>query len=328
LLVLCHVSALATSRPHPSHPAWLRMHSSASLGPRKACGATARGARWMQMVCVRAQHCLSSDGEQPRPITLWAQSESDRVRARYEGGLVRALPKHLRMYVAATHAPAPAHAAAKASDEGPRTMIDGVVNRAMRKVRMPVRCHEGIVVDASSSTNDAQPLRHAQRRATSTAARLRAQHRPVDALPPSRCDDVLFAKDVRGLDFLGGLDWHDAPAGGSEFACCVCHEGFETQDGCGDSSVHLRATLTGCGHSFCSPCLAEILRFQGVHCSELGGAASQSCSNCQREQFKTSSRGGAGDDHDVVLRQCKGWAPCPLCRHPYCEEQVVVSRTH
>ena len=104
--------------------------------------------------------------------------------------------------------------------------------------------------------------------------------------------------------------------------------GFETQDGCGDSSVHLRATLTGCGHSFCSPCLAEILRFQGVHCSELGGAASQSCSNCQREQFKTSSRGGAGDDHDVVLRQCKGWAPCPLCRNPYCEEQVVVSRTH
>ena len=203
-------------------------------------------------------------------------------------------------------------------------MIDGVVNRAMRKVRMPVRCHEGMVVDAPSSTNGAQPPCHAQRRATSTAARLRAQHRPVDAPPPSR-DTVLFAKDVRGSDLLGESDWHAAPAG-SEFACCVCHELFEREEVCGEGGANLRAMLTECGHSFCSPCLAEVLRFQGVHCLELGGAASQSCSACKREQAKSDSRGGASDD--VVPAQCKGWAPCPLCRRPYCEDQVLVSQPH
>ena len=179
--------------------------------------------------------------------------------------------------------------------EWPLSERSGV--QSLARFRMPFRTVEG-----PSKADEAWLFRHPPDRGANTravAASLRWQHRSQSFnwayhAEHSACDAVENDLDLK---------------------CCICDHPFQSPAVCvyGNSNLHtdsqLRTKLLSCGHIFCSSCVLSILLYQGKQCADLCSTVG-ACSACMDE----------GDEGG----ECQGWAPCPLCRRLYCQDQIAV----
>jgi hypothetical protein len=190
-----------------------------------------------------------------------------------------------------------------------RPIIDRDLIPSLARFRMPRRTVEG------DGMNFERQNRAAHTEAV--AASLRSQHRGrsiIQACSPigPRIKSNSVAQQVCEYD-----ETHDD----FERNCCVCQERFESETQA--SGGTLRVQLLTCQHVFCVSCVARVLTHQGIPCSSAG-----SCSTCALTELRPQPLSLSNTTPSSSRSVCKGWAPCPLCRRLYSQDQVSLLQTH
>lgn len=185
-----------------------------------------------------------------------------------------------------------------------RPIIDRDLIPSLARFRMPFRTVEG---DGMSENFGSE--RRGQSRAAHTEAvpaSLQSQHRARSIIQASALVGPQI-KDSEDGEFDETHEDYDRD-------CCVCQERFQSDSR--TSGGTLRVQLLTCGHVFCVSCVARVLTHQGTPCAELCRSAGV-CNTCTIAETPSSTRS-----------ECKGWAPCPLCRRLYSQDQVSLLQTH